>query len=489
MAILSDSAALWAERRGISRSTLEQAGVAGATTGMPGRGECEVIAFAYRRAGELVNVKYRGLGEKSFKQTEGGELRFWNLDAVLSAKSKRVFVVEGEMDALAMMEAGVEVAEIISVPNGAPQRASEDPAEQDRYRYINAAFDEGLSAVKQFILATDGDAPGQALRQDLVRLLGVARCYFIEWPAGVKDANAFLLEHGPEDLRRFVEEDQREWPVTGIYGLNDIPEPAPMVVWKPGFPEWESKLAFSPGTISVVTGHPGHGKTSLMMQVWYQICRDYGIKAVIASFETRPKPHHRRHIRQFMFGKQESELGEEDRRRADRWNHEHLRWIIHPNRKPSLRFVLDMAEVAIVREGARVLQIDPWNKLEGDRPGDMRETDYIGQCLDELMDFARDFNVHVQVICHPAKMDSRARGQRPTLEDIAGSKHWDNKTDLGLCVYRPKVFEDGERQTEAEVVVLKSRFDELGYPCRLKLDYSIAEGRFRPIDYKLAYEA
>ena len=189
-----------------------------------------------------------------------------------------------------------------------------------------------------------------------------------------------------------------------------------------------------------------------------------------------------------MYGRLDHDLSEQECDHADRWNHEHFRWIVHPNRKPSLRFVLDMAEVAIVREGARILQIDPWNKLEGDRPGDMRETDWIGQCLDELMDFARDFNVHVQVVAHPAKMDSRSRGQRPALEDIAGSKHWDNKTDLGLCVYRPKVFEKGVRMTEAEIVVLKSRFDELGHPCRLALDYSITEGRFRAIDYRMAYE-
>jgi twinkle protein len=104
------------------------------------------------------------------------------------------------------------------------------------------------------------------------------------------------------------------------------------------------------------------------------------------------------------------------------------------------------------------------------------------------LDFARDLNVHVQIIAHPAKMDSKARGGRPSLEDIAGSKHWDNKTDLGLCVYRPKVFEKGERMTEAHIFVLKSRFDELGYPCKLSVDYRIAEGRFVSTDYKRRFE-
>ncbi len=482
---LGEAAVKWAGDRGITRPTLERAGVGSGTAGMPGAGKCEVIAFPYRRNGEVVNVKYRALAEKSFKQREGGELRLWNLDDVLTAKSERVYVVEGEMDALALMEAGFPIAEVVSVPNGAPIRASDQPEELDRYRYVDAGLQEGLSGCKRFVLATDGDAPGRALREDLVRLLGPARCYFVEWPDGIKDAGEFLIRHGAADLRMFLEEDAREWPVTGLYGLLDIPEPAPLEIWRPGFPEWESKLSFAPTTVGVVTGHPGHGKTTLMAQVWFQICRDYGVNVAIASFETRAKPHHRRNIRQFMYGQLERELTDDEKAHADRWNHEHIRWIIHPNRRPSLKWVLDMAEVAIVRENARVLLIDPWNRLDSDRPPDMRETDWIGQCLDELLDFARDMNVHVQVIAHPAKADSRRRGDRPALEDIAGSRHWDNKCDLGLCIHRPKVFDKGERKTEAYLYVLKSRFDELGYPCRLALDYDLREGRFKSADSRL----
>jgi len=485
MATLSTAAVQWAAERGISRSTLERAGVGSGITGMVGGGECEVIAFPYRRGREVVNVKYRALESKAFKQQEGGELRFWNLDEPLRAKSETVYIVEGEMDALALWEAGVPPERVLSVPNGAPARSSAEPEETARYRYVDAGLEEGLNACKHFVLVTDNDPAGRALREDLVRLLGVARCYFVEWPEGIKDANEFLVKHGPADLRMFLEEDQREWPVTGLYGLLDLPEPSPMEIWRPGFPEWESQLAFAPTTVSVVTGHPGHGKTSLMMQLWYQICRDYQIRAAFASFETRAKPHHRRNIRQIMYGQLDRDLTEEEQAHADRWNQEHFRWIIHPNRRPSLKFVLDMAEVAVVRENVRAIQIDPWNKLEADRPPDMRETDYIGQALDEMIDFARDMNVHVQIIGHPAKGDHRSREKHPQLEDIAGSKHWDNKCDLGLCVHRPKVFEKGERKTEAYLYVLKSRFDELGYPCRLAMNYDLKEGRFKSADYRL----
>jgi twinkle protein len=36
----------------------------------------------------------------------------------------------------------------------------------------------------------------------------------------------------------------------------------PMTLWKPGFDEWERKVMLTPRTLSVVTGHPDHGKTS-----------------------------------------------------------------------------------------------------------------------------------------------------------------------------------------------------------------------------------
>ena len=492
MADLSQAAESWAQNRGISRSTLDRLGVGSGTVNIPDLGQCEAIMFPYRRGQELVNWKARTLADKQFQQKKGGELRFWNLDAVLNANSESVYITEGEMDTLALIEAGVPVQQAVSVPNGAPPKESDRPEETNRYRYVDKGLEEGFSRVQKFILATDNDSKGQALRQDLVRLLGPARCYFVEWPKEVKDANDFLTKYGAADLRVFVQEDVREWPVTGLYRLGEIPEPTPLEIWRPGFPEWEQKLAFAPTTVSVVTGHPNHGKTTLMLQLWFQMCREYGFKAAIASFENRAKPHQRRYIRQFMFNRLECTLTDEEKSQADQWNDEHFLWIVHPNRKPTLNWVFDMAEVAVVRHNARIIQIDPWNKLEADCPSGMRETDYIGQCLDRALDFARDFNVHVQILTHPSKQlgsrDRKASRFRPELDDISGSKHWDNKSDLGLCVHRPVMFKDGERQTGAKLFVLKARYDELGYPCELELNYDLTEGRFKAVDYRMSYE-
>ena len=142
-----------------------------------------------------------------------------------------------------------------------------------------------------------------------------------------------------------------------------------------------------------------------------------------------------------------------------------------------------MGETAVIRHGAKILQIDPWNRLESTRPSRESETDYIGRCLSELYVFAQDFNVHVQVLAHPAKMEGSRRNTPPYLEDIAGSKNWDNRCDQGFTIHRPKIFDGGERKTEAVLYHRKARFEELGYPCKLSLDFDLTRDRYVSADY------
>jgi twinkle protein len=147
-----------------------------------------------------------------------------------------------------------------------------------------------------------------------------------------------------------------------------------------------------------------------------------------------------------------------------------------------LEWLLETAEVAVVRHGARVLVLDPWNRLESARGKTEAETDYILRCLRSLYSFAQDMNCHVQIIAHPAKMGQERRNQPPILEDIAGSKHWDNLADQGFVVHRPKLFDpkSGARQTQASLFHRKARFPELGFQTVFGIELDLANYRFKP---------
>jgi twinkle protein len=181
-------------------------------------------------------------------------------------------------------------------------------------------------------------------------------------------------------------------------------------------------------------------------------------------------------------------MSDQQRRAADAWISAHYLFLQHPDQRPSLEWLTDTAEVAVVRHGARIVQIDPWNRLEAARGSGETETDYIGRCLRTLHAFASDLGCHVQILVHPSKMGQERRNAPPFLEDISGSKHWDNMPDQGFVVHRPKTFDAGVRQTSAEFYCRKARFEELGYPCKLGLNFDLAKGRYVSTDYDVGYE-
>lgn len=477
---LSDEAVAWAKGRGISRPTLERLGVASGTAFFPDLNrKAPALFFPYPDG-----WKARAFPEKSFVASKGLKMSFWGQTEAIG--SEKIFITEGELDRCAMVEAGCDPRSVISVPNGAKQRTTEESEEMRGYRYVSDGMAAGLNRAKKFVWCGDGDGPGLSLRSDMAKIIGAARFFFVEWPEGCKDPNDVLRTEGGAYLRELVTDGALPWPVAGLYRINELPEPAPLSLWHPGFPEWENKVLLAPRTVSVVTGHPGHGKTLFWTQIWFQIVQAYHLIVCSASFETRPKPHLRRHLRSLYWRALEKNISEADLKKSDQWINDHYLFAVHPEQRPSLEWILDTAEVAIVRHGARVIQIDPWNRLEAARAPNESETDYIGRCLRTLHVFANDMNCHVQIIAHPAKMDSSRRGRVPDLEDIAGSKNWENMVDQGFVVHRPQMFDGRDRKTEATLYHKKSRFEELGYPCKLNMKYSVETARYASIDYEPA---
>jgi twinkle protein len=465
----------YAKSRGISPKTLDLLGVRSGIAGFAD-GRREALFWPYYRDGEIINWKATAIeGGKAFTGMPGGKMCLHHQDDL----AQDCIIVEGEWDMAALIEAGVPLSEVTTVPNGANGTGS-------GYGFIQ---DSGWMP-DEVVLATDSDEVGLILRKALAQIFGPAHCWFVDFPDGCKDANDMLLTDGPEALLDLVTNGALPWPVDGLYTLSQLPEPAPIKTWDCGFPEWESKVALAAGHLSVVSGLPGHGKTQLWAQIWQQVAHKHDIKIAMASFETRGKPHHRRTLRSLLCRCSEKDMSPQQKANADAWIEEHYLWMEHPQSQPTLEWLLDTAEVAVVRHGAKVVQLDPWNRLEGQRDARESETDYIGRCLTNVYRFAQDLACHVQILAHPAKMDSRRRDVAPTLEDISGSAHWNNRIDQGFIVHREQMFDGdtGQRNTEATLYHRKARFEELGYPCKLDLRFNPMTSRYDSIDFETKLE-
>lgn len=474
---ISGNVAAWLQdERRISPEISDRLPVASGTVFFPELDrKSEAVFFKYRNG-----WKARAVPDKAFVAMKGFKPTFWNLDPVLEVLKggpADVYITEGELDAVALVECGIPEHQVISVPSGTKVNDPSTPM-----AYVLEALEEGLGAASRFIWCGDNDAVGLALREQMANQLGIAKFWFVEWLNERKDANEALIKDGHHAVMDALLA-AKAWPTMGLYRMSELPEPPPMTLWTPTLECLKNVVKVAPKMLSVVTGQPGYGKSVFFGQFWYEIIDQYDLIGCFASFETMPKPHIRRQLRTLINGIPEYQQTEGEKYKADRWIDERYLFLNHPEQRPTLDWFLDQAEISVVRYGARIVQLDPWNRLEGSRERSESETEYIARCLRALHNFAKDMNVHVQIIAHPAKMGSDRRGNPPDLEDISGSKNWQNMVDQGFVIHRPKLFDAvGKQITKAKIMVKKARFEELGYPTSINIDYDVTSKRYVP-DY------
>lgn len=460
----------WIEGRGID---LELAARFGLDTTNDASGLW--LTVPYREAGATVNHKHRRCRDKGFRMDTGAPLTLWNRDVLDddTLDAEPLIVTEGEMDALAAMTAGK--LRVVSVPNGAPGIAddtSESLASPDggkRYQYLWRARAQ-LDTVKQVVLAVDNDPPGLKLAADLARWFGPERCRWVQYPEGCKDLNDVLLAHDPATVARILDA-AKPYPVKGLYTFDDFPELPPMHGISTGIAALDEYFQFVPGTLSVWTGFANMGKTSLMLSALGGAMRR-GYNVTLGSFETLPKPILQRRMRAAIARCGEYETDPEVIAAADEILADRFRIIAqsldNADDEMTLEYLIELFKVAVIRDDARIIVIDPWNEIEHKRGKDESETDYTGRAIRQLKAFAKNYDVAVVIVAHPAKPDTTRKLTPPGLYSISGSAHWANKPDYGLCVHQS---DPDPETTRRDVIVSKVRMGLPGKRGMLSLSY------------------
>jgi twinkle protein len=70
------------------------------------------------------------------------------------------------------------------------------------------------------ILVTDSDEAGEALREELARRIGRAKCYSVTYPEDCKDANDVLKKYGEDAVKALVQ-GAEPMPLEGVYTVDD----------------------------------------------------------------------------------------------------------------------------------------------------------------------------------------------------------------------------------------------------------------------------
>ena len=447
---VSDKVIEWFSARGISAQTLIDLKVSEGPEWMPRTGKTEnVIKFNYFMGGELTNVKYRD-GRKNFKLYKGAEKVFYNIDSTVGYEY--CVIVEGEMDVLALHEAGIENA--ISVPNGATLNTN-------NLDYLDSCIDY-FEDKDKIILAVDSDEAGQALQTELIRRLGSEVCHIATFE-DCKDANEYLLKYGKEKLTSRITS-AKPVPLENVTTFRDIEDEVTDFVrngFKPGFQvglqNFDDIFSTYTGQFITVTGIPSSGKSDFVDQMVVGYNANYGWKTAFASPENQPTYlHAHKLMRKTWQGMPTSaDIG------GDRWNqvadHCNSNYFHIDMERYTLESVLKKGAELVKRKGIKCLVIDPFNKVR-----DVGSSDdvnrYTMEYLQKIEIFAKKYDVLVFIVAHPTKMYKTQDGkiEEPTMYNIKGGGEWYDASYHGILVHR-----DYEAKT-VKAKVLKVKFQNLG---------------------------
>lgn len=473
------------EKRHISEETLVKMGVTSCydyispNVSETGKGyNNNVIHFNYYRGDELVNVKFRG-PRKEFWIVGGAEKIAYNLNGIKNTES--CYIVEGEMDALALAEIGY--TNVVSVPVG---------ASDGQMHWLVDYYEEYFAMKKLVYICADLDLAGETLRKNLIKHFDPDQYVVIEdygkdpeTGARLKDANDCLIKLGPDALRRYLANGRATKPqgdadmellgkdLDDLYA-NGLPQGV-----KIGFANLDPLVRLEKGRLVILTGTPGSGKSQFLDQVAEKMNYHHGWRFSMFSPEMMPLSLHMAMLVSKFTGKhfdRESinpDLYQKAKERVMDAVH-----FIDPD-SYDLDGILAIAKYQVRKYGCDALVLDPWNDLTMNGEG-ITKTDDINTALLKILTFTQQQHIVTFVMAHPSKVARNKDGTVPkiSLSDISGSIHFYNRADIGIVLTRHS--EEGRDYTE--LTVQKMRFANLGKVGDCYFKYQVGVGRFHPYD-------
>lgn len=459
--------------RGVSEETARSLGVLSGRKFFKKSGaELDAVGFPYRHQGRVTAIKWRSLSTKEFTQ-DGSAQTLFLADKIEAGQD--IVITEGEIDALSFWDAGIPA---LSIPSGALSEGAAD--ESARLKWLSH-HDELIKAAPNVFLAVDMDGPGETTAQELARRIGKLKCWRISFPHGCKDANDTLTQHGKEGLAK-CKADSARWPVEGLAAPADyidrvqklyrdgLPRGA-----STGWPNVDDVFTLNPGSLVIVTGTPGSGKSQMIDNILVNAMAQHNWRVAYASFENPPELHLAKLI-SLKAGKPFGDgptprISEEQMLEELGWVNERLTFLTNEGVMPTVESLIERFEAAVRRSGVKACVVDPFNfiKLSQKKDGGV-DTESINEMLAQFKTFAMRAEVTFFLIAHPAKPMNAGQDWVPTGYSISGSAHFYNRADFGLTVQR--------KMDQTILHVWKCRFPWQGQLGEATLFYDKATGLF-----------
>lgn len=423
---LTDEYLQYFKNRGISKETTDK---------------CKVmlsgnkIMFVYKTNENIMAVKYRTI-DKVLTAEKGSKTTLWNVNDIDFSKSW--IICEGEIDHLSFVECGL--TNVTSVSSGA---GGMDWIE---------LFYEKLESCKEIILAFDDDKSGKLAIRTILKRLSPKKIKIMTYK-GEKDCNDLLIKHGKDAV---IQEYKNAQPynLEGLYNAGEISDEYKPERIKSGFGCFNRSIGgFVMGGITVITGTPGSGKSTIISQMVLDTT-EQNEKTYIYTGELRKEVYMQWLLLQSCRVQDTESIKCEVRERVEHkakkekipqiknWLNEKV-YLFEKERAASEDELFESMIFAYKKHGIKLFIIDNLMKVKFKNTVNGKfDSQY--QFVDSLKSFANNYNVHVILVAHPKKPENG--GKITNIYEISGASEIVNLSDNVITMHRYTEKELNERE-------------------------------------------
>ncbi|MGI6069090.1 MAG: CHC2 zinc finger domain-containing protein [Blautia sp.] len=341
--------------------------------------------------------------------------------------SKPLLICEGETDCASAIEAGY--TNTVSVPLGA-----------GNLHWIEENWD-WLNTFDSILIWSDNDAAGTKMRRECIYRLGTWRTKYIETPQFIerekgkrvplKDINDCLQIGGREFVRKLIA-DAKDVPVKSVIDYSDIEELdiSEMDGVVTGIKPLDQQLIkIFYGTLTILSGRPGSGKTSIIDQTIARTI-DSGNSVFLFSKEM-PERMSANWFNTIIAGRRN--MTERTTKEGKKYyivpgyvqkkmqSYYSKKLLIYKDDEPNdIDSVMRSAEECVRKYGAKLIVLDNLMMLDlkcSENDKNTAQTNLINT----LIKFASKYNVAVVLIAHPRK--TQDTNSDIEMYDISGSSN------------------------------------------------------------------
>ena len=414
------------------------------------------IVFEYRNElGEHVANKYR----IAAKVTQGNKMWFesgtnintlFNMDKI--NPSEPLIITEGEIDCLALIECGIK--NTVSIPTGA-----------NSTEWIDVNY-KWLEQFKEVILWFDNDNPGiEGMRNVSPRI--PANTVKSVKSNKAKDINEILYKYGKEIVIEELNKAE-EPPIQNIASPSDIEDfnvfEAKKI--KTGFKMIDDTIyGYVLGSINVLTGYNGSGKSTILNQTYIAEAISQGFKTFIFSGELT-KPNLMYWLTMTLAiedqiiktnnkdGKSYSKVSDPGKKMIKKWLDNKL-FIYDNDTDFTAKTILNTMDKLAKKKDVKCFVLDNLMTIDLECRSN-EELNAQKDFVRDLKKFAVKYNAVVHLVAHPRKGDENTMVSKM---DVCGSGTLTNMADYVTAIHRytDEQREKGEHDFDASLMLFKNR--------------------------------